>query len=203
MRFRVESSVRRRPARAFTLPEIMVVMVIFSLMVMTLVAVQLFGMRIHRIAETKLAATASGRKAINNVRDEVREAKLLFVGNGDQNSFTKIPDNLQHIGNALQVCPTTNETKFTRFYLDTNDHCLKAITSTNNKPWVVATHVTNQMVFRAEDFRGIILTNERNSRVIRMTLEFYQWEYPIASAGPGGMYDYYRLQTRMTRRLIE
>src|ERR1051325_1456954 len=112
MRFRVESSVRRRPARAFTLPEIMVVMVIFSLMVMTLVAVQLFGMRIHRIAETKLAATASGRKAINNVRDEVREAKLLFVGNGDQNSFTKIPDNLQHIGNALQVCPTTNETKF-------------------------------------------------------------------------------------------
>jgi hypothetical protein len=59
------------------------------------------------------------------------------------------------------------------------------------------------MVFRAEDFRGNILTNDRNNRVIRMMLEFYQWEYPIASAGPGGMYDYYRLQTRITRRLIE
>jgi len=39
--------------------------------------------------------------------------------------------------------------------------------------------------------------------VIRMMLEFYQWEYPLAAAGQGAMYDYYRLQTRITRRLIE
>ena len=197
------NSLRRPRVSAFTLPELMVVMVIFTLLVTTLVACQIFGMRIHRIAETKLAATASGRKALNQVREEVREAKLIFVGNGDNTLFTKIPDNTAHIGNALQVCPTTNQTVFTRFYLDSTDHCLKRISSTNNKPWIVATHVTNQLVFRAEDFRGNVLTNDRNSRVIRMTLELYQWEYPIASAGPGGMYDYYRLQTRITRRLID
>src|ERR1041385_2774070 len=158
-----DESLPRKQVRAFTLPELMVVMMIFTLLVTTLVACQIFGMRIHRIAETKLAATASGRKAMNQVRDEVREGKLLFVGNGDNSSFTKIADNTPHIGNALQVCPTTNQAIFTRFYLDSTDHCLKRVSSANSRPLIVATHVTNQMVFRAEDFRGNILTNDRNN----------------------------------------
>ena len=68
---------------------------------------------------------------------------------------------------------------------------------------VVARFVTNQFVFQAEDFRGNVLTNNDNNRVIKMTLEFFQWEYPIATIGQGSLYDYYRIQTRVTRRMIE
>ena len=64
-------------------------------------------------------------------------------------------------------------------------------------------YVTNDIAFRAEDFRGQVLTNNQNNRVIRMILEFYQWEFPVATVGTNGLYDYYRLQTRITRRTIE
>ena len=46
------------------------------------------------------------------------------------------------------------------------------------------------------------LTNDLNNRIIKMTLDFCQWELPSAQV-PGGYFDYYRLQTRMTRRTIE
>jgi hypothetical protein len=71
------------------------------------------------------------------------------------------------------------------------------------EPQMIAQFITNQFVFQAEDFQGNVLTNDENNRVVRMTLEFYQWKNPMARVGPGGRYDYYRLQTRVTRRLIE
>jgi hypothetical protein len=67
----------------------------------------------------------------------------------------------------------------------------------------VAPYITNQLVFQAEDFQGNVATNYVNNRIIRLTLEFYQWEWPLAQAGSGSMYDFYQLQTRMARRLIE
>jgi hypothetical protein len=61
---------------------------------------------------------------------------------------------------------------------------------------VVANFVTNLIPFRAENYLGQVLTNNQNNRVIRMNLEFYQWEFPEE-------YDYYGLQTKVTRRAIE
>jgi prepilin-type N-terminal cleavage/methylation domain-containing protein len=190
-------------SRAFTLPEIMVVMALFGMLVLAMVTCQIFGMRLERISETKLAATAAGRKALNQVRNEIRSGKMLEIGTGDAASFTPISDNASQVGNALQIYPTTNTSNFIRYYLDTGDNSLKRITSFDAQPEVLAGFITNQLVFRAENFQGDVLTNHQDNRVIRMTLEFYRWEYPIATVGNGGMYDYYRLQTRITRRMIE
>jgi hypothetical protein len=68
---------------------------------------------------------------------------------------------------------------------------------------VVARFVTNQVGFAAEDYAGNVLNTDQNNRVVRMNLQFYQWEFPVARAGAGAYYDYYQLQTRMTRRTIE
>jgi prepilin-type N-terminal cleavage/methylation domain len=190
-------------ARGFTLSEIMVVMAIFSMLVICLVSSQIFGLRMHQIAQTKLSATADGRKALNHVRERIRQGKIVLVGHGSNLGFTNIADSYPQIGNAVQIHSTTNMNQFTRFYLDPTDNNLKSITHSGGTPEIVARFVTNRMVFQAEDFRGNVLTNDDNNRVIRMTLEFYQWEYPIATIGNGGLYDYYRLQTRITRRLIE
>ena len=77
------------------------------------------------------------------------------------------------------------------------------MTSSNSQVQVLAPYLTNQIAFIAEDFAGNTLTNDQNNRVIRMELDFYQWEFPVARVGVGAYYDYYHLQTRMTRRTIE
>ena len=188
---------------AFTLAEMMVVMAVFSLLMVVLVTSQLFGMRMYRISETKLSATAGGRKALNQVRNEIRSGKILVVGNGNLSSFSRVAANLPQTGNALQIYPTTDTNNFVRYYLDTNNATLARITSANPSPEVLARFITNQVIFQAEDFNGNVLTNNDNNRVVHITLEFFRWEYPITTIGNGAMYDYYGLQTRITRRLIE
>ena len=73
-------------------------------------------------------------------------------------------------------------------------------------PVGLATNVpfmTNYFVFDAEDYLGNVLTNNSNNRIIHMTLQFSQWEYPVAGVGKGAMYDYYQLHTKVTRRAID
>jgi prepilin-type N-terminal cleavage/methylation domain-containing protein len=189
--------------RAFTLPEIMSVMALFSLLLLALISSQLMGIKMYRISESKLTATASGRRALDQVRDEIRSGKVLMVGNGSSSTFTPSADNQPNIGNAVQIYATTNTNTFVRYFLDANDDRLKRVKSGSTNVQVIANYVTNDIAFRAEDFRGQVLTNNQNNRVIRMVLEFYQWEFPVATVGTNGLYDYYRLQTRITRRTIE
>ena len=59
---------------------------------------------------------------------------------------------------------------------------------------IIARSVTNQLVFRAQDHLGNGLTNNRNSRVIHVNLEFYQTKRHRLIA------DYYQLETSVTRR---
>ena len=189
--------------RAFTLPEIMSVMALFSLLLLALISSQIMGIKMYRISESKLTATASGRRALDQVRDEIRSGKVLLVGNGSSSTFTPSADNQPNIGNAVQIYATTNTNTFVRYYLDANDDRLKRVKSGSTNVQVIANYVTNDIAFRAENFRGQVLTNNQNNRVIRMVLEFYQWEFPVATVGTNGLYDYYRLQTRITRRTIE
>jgi len=207
---KIRSYVRSRRAsalgsntRAFTLVEIMVVSALFFLLLAGLIGAQMFGLRLNLISQTKLSATASARNALSRVRDEVRSGKILYVGNGNASSFTHIADDVPRLGNALMICASTNTNNYVLYFRDPADSCLKRITNGSPRVEMLASYITNQYVFQAEDYRGLALTNDQNNRVIRMTLQFYQWEYPVARVGSGGMYDYYQLQTRITRRLIE
>ncbi len=188
---------------AFTLAEIMVAIGIFSLIVVAVISAQLFGMKMFIMTQSKLAASNGARAVLNRIRDEIRSGKTMVVGNGGSNSFSVILSNAPHVGNALRIYPTTSTNNYIQYYLDPSDQKLKRKASNSSQIDVLASYVTNQIVFRAEDFTGNVLTNDQNNRVIKMTLQFYQWEFPVMIAGHGGYYDYYRLQTRMTRRAIE
>ena len=67
---------------------------------------------------------------------------------------------------------------------------------------ILAQNVTNQSVFTAEDFMGNTVTNNVNNRVIGLTLQFSQIQYPVMSVGPGNYYDFYQLRTKITRRTL-
>jgi hypothetical protein len=66
----------------------------------------------------------------------------------------------------------------------------------------VANSISNNLVFSAEDYSGSILTNNENNRVIGVTLAFFQLQYPSIPIGPGSIYDFYQLRTKITRRTV-
>jgi hypothetical protein len=188
---------------AFTLTDLMTAMLLFSLVVLGVVYTHLFSLRMFRITVTKLSASAGARRSLNLVRDEIRSGKILYVGHGDNLGFTRIADNSPQDGNALQIYPTASTNTYVRYYLDSANQELKRVVAGSTQPFIIARYITNQLAFRAEDYTGNALTNSQNNRVIRMTLEFFQWDFPAGRRGGGAYYDYYRLQARITRRTIE
>lgn len=195
-------AVRRcyRSQRGSTLIEALTASTIALLGLVAVISSHIVGLRMYNISATKLGASAGARAALNAVRNDIKSAKLLYVGNGSEFSFNRIKPGQQQIGNAIQIYPTVATNNWIRYYLDTGGQNLYRVVSSGDVN-IVASYVTNRLVFQAETHSGTVLTNDTNHRVVRMLLEFYQWEFPVAKVG--GHYDSYRLQTRVTRRAIE
>lgn len=222
-----------RTRSGFTLVEMMLSAGIYLfLLVGVMVAVQLFASRVYTIGATKLVATTGSRKALNQIRDDIRGAKLLQVGAADNSgNFTPYGGTNVAQGNALQVFTTTNlAAPFSLYFLQTNT--INGISS-NVLLWVsvttniaagtssavtnsLAAYITNLDIFAAEDWDNwptsgapasqVTVSNSTlNNQVYSVKLQFWQWEYPIAVVGGGGLnaYDYYQLRTRVCRRALD
>lgn len=189
-----------RSQRGATLIEAITTSAIAIIGVTAVISSHLLGLRMYNISATKLGASAGARAALNGVRTDIRSAKVLYVGNGGEFTFTRIAQGQPQIGNAVQIFPTVSTNDWIRYFLDTSGQTLYRVVSTGTT-LPVASYITNKVIFQAESHSGVVLTNDTNHRVVRMLLEFYQWEFPVAKVG--GHYDYYRLQTRVTRRAIE
>jgi hypothetical protein len=115
---------------------------------------------------------------------------------------------------------TYNPNIYSLFYLDTvtqtNDWQMTQVTIasnaantalvTNTTAW--AGYITNQDNFADSYYDGTLMTNElvwTRRHNVYVKLQFYQWEYPIATVGTNGganMYDFYQLRTRVTQRAV-
>lgn len=217
----------RKAVRGLTLIEMMVAVAVFSLVVLGTVAIQIYAMRVYTLAATKLTASEEARETMNDVRDQVRGSRLVYVGNYQYSAnfppidFQPVTNGTLQEGNALMIYPTTTTNSFTLVFLApgrTNNfsqfgangaplgtNSLLMMIYTNGTLRVsndIADFITNQMVFDAENFEGTTLTTNENNYLIHMTLSFSQWEYPIAFIGSNSYnaYDYYQLNTVMTRR---
>jgi type II secretory pathway pseudopilin PulG len=218
----------RTAIRAFTLTEMVVAITVFTLVVLATVAVQIYASRVYTLAGTTLNTAQQARMTMNDIRDTVREARIVYVGNyqaaagNPLNNFSVVANGGLQQGNALEIFPSPNNTNnFTLVYLQPgngtsftvfspsgailNTNSLIRITYTNGMLAAsndIADYVTNQIVFDAEDFEGNVLTANENNYLIHMTLDFSQWEYPIAMVGTNSFnaFDYYQLNTVMTRR---
>jgi prepilin-type N-terminal cleavage/methylation domain-containing protein len=197
----------RKFRQGFTLVEIMTVMAIFVMMVGAMVSLQIFGLRVYTLAATKISATTSGRQVLNDMRDRIRSAQVVYVGTYS-NGFSQIPLGIAQQGNAIQIFSTTNTADTNNaivFYMDpTNSTNVMKMVSSGAET-VVAKFMTNYYCFQAEDYRQNLLTNANaypDNPVIHVTMQFYQWEYPIGCVGGTGVnaYDYYCLNTRISRR---
>ena len=196
---RVSSPARRR---ALTLVELQISLAIFVIVLFGTVLSQLYGLRMYEIVKPKLGASDEARAAISKLIDEIRSASLIKIGNGSLSSFTEVAPNSSQIGGSVQIFPTTDTNNFIRYYWDPADNKLKRTTNGAVAMFVVANSISNQLVFTSEDYTGKPLNNNANNRVIGLTLQFYQLEYPAVSIGPGNYYDYYQLRTKITRRTL-
>ena len=165
----------------------------------------LFGMRLFDIVKPKLDATDQARALVGKLNYEVKSASQIKVGSGSSSSFTEAALNSSQSGNAIQIYPDTDTNYFVRYFWNSSDQSVKRLVSqnkTNNTLSTIATSVTNQMIFSALDYAGNVLTNNQNNRVISMTLQFYQKEYPTGSKASGNASDFYQVRTRITRRSL-
>ena len=193
----------RRSEAAFTITEVMISMAILTMVLAAIMSCHLFGLRMFELTKAKLGASDDARAAISSMVSEIRGAKLVRLGKGTLTTFTEVGLNSLQVGSAIQVYPSTNTNSFVRYFWDVSDRRLKRATNGAARAVVVASAVSNAMVFTSEDFTGKILTNNENNRVIGLNLQFYQLQYPTVSIGTGSYYDYYQLRTKITRRTLE
>jgi Tfp pilus assembly protein PilW len=205
----------RRREHAFTLAELMITVSLSVLLTTGIICGYLFELHMYEITNIKLGATDDARKALIKLTDEIRSAWKVQIGSGDLNSFTEVASNTYQQGNAIQISmDAANTNNWIRYWYETNAASVNGLNGLNtnytkllrtvdgaNYSLVIAHSITNLVpVFTAEDSNGNVLTNNVNNRVIGMTLQFYQMEYPMVNIGPGNYYDFYQLRTRVTRR---
>ncbi|HLX73029.1 MAG TPA: hypothetical protein VKV04_25670 [Verrucomicrobiae bacterium] len=188
------ANLRRRStaARAFTVPELLLALAIFLMVVAAIVSLQVVGLKLNARAASKLASAAASAKVLNQVRDHVLEANSALVGNGNNNAFT--PNGTT--GNAVQVFSGTDTNNYLLFFLSTNTDCLYEWNNTNKQIWTIAENVTNESVFETVDFQGNVSSRNQEHYSIRMTLQFAELDYRI----PTNSYEYFTLTTQMTPR---
>ncbi len=188
----------RRPDNGFTLPEILVAMTVFLLMVGGIIAANLFGLKMFQVTQTKLNVTTWSRQTVEKMSAEVHACDNVWVGTITTNgAFEGLLDGETQQGTALLIHPTSNPTNYIIYFVNSSDQTFRRTTDQPNTAEVLADSVTNIMVFAAQNFSGTVLTNNENNRVIHLTLEFYQPTRFMRGA------DYYRLETSMARRAAQ
>jgi len=181
----------------FTLPELLIAIAVFMLVLTGVVFAHLYGLSMFRITETTLNATADTRQTIGKMAYEIRTCRATQVGNVKNGAFVGLLDGEKQQGSALLIQPTTTSTNFIVYFVNPTDQTFRRTTSTPGTAVVLAESITNSLVFRAQDFTGTTLTNLQNNRVIHVALEFYQPKRQRQIA------DYYKLETSVTRRALE
>lgn len=184
---------------AFTIPELMIAMTVFSFVVTGIIFAHLYGLSMFRITETSLKATASARKVVGQLTDEIRTCNKALIGDiklvGGTNKFVGLLNGEKQEGSAMLIYPTTDYSRFILYFLKPADQTFRRTTQQPDSAVVLAESITNTVVFRAENpISGQTLTNDLNNRVIHFNLEFYKPRRFRQVA------DYYKLETSVTRR---
>jgi len=201
--FTGNSSSPARRQRATTLVELLITA---SLMVVVLGGVvysHLMGGKLMQFAAAKLGASDSAREAFGKLQDEIRAATTIQVGDGTASIFVPATNGAALQGRAVQIFPTTNQSWWIRYYYQTNTGELRRVTSSNATPQVIASFVTNAVIFAKEDYLGNTLTADAGNSAINVRLQFYQLTYPVTKVGTNNYYEYFQLQSRITRRILQ
>jgi hypothetical protein len=176
----------------------MTTVAIFSLVVIAMVSLQIFGFKMNSFTTSKLKSTADSLKTLNQIRNQIREAQNpVLVGSFNVNSdkFTAAANGQAAIGNAIQISNGPNS--LVTFYLDTNTFLLYE-EDTSGLQTILAHAVINQQPFQAQDYLGSTIPGGSSDRyTIKITLLFSNLNY----SAPTLSYNTYSIKSRATPRI--
>lgn len=187
-----------------TLVELIIAMGIFAGVSVGLLYTHLFCLRQDQLTNSKLGASDQSRRSFGLLNTDVRAAKIWDIGNSsDGSTFTEIADGTPQQGNALRLSYSTNITDGVLYYFDTSNMAneggkLIRIRQSDGDTRQIANYLTNNMFFRVEDYRGVTMTTRTHKAVIKVLMEFAQYQYPLTKVGPGYFYDYYKMEFKLT-----
>jgi prepilin-type N-terminal cleavage/methylation domain-containing protein len=192
-----------------TLVEVMVAMGVFSLVSMGLLYTHVFCLRQDELVNSKLGASDQSRKGFDYLTRDIRSAKIWEVGNVNTagTNFTQVNTNTAQQGNALRLSysATTNWSSpgVVLYWFDTNNMAddggkLRRVRQSDGETKLIASYLTNTMFFRAENYLGVAQTNRTHKGVIKVKMEYAQYQYPLTRVGPGYFYDYYKMEFKLT-----
>ena len=195
----------------YTLVEVMFVSFVMILVVLALLAAQLVGFRVGQLVDSKSGASDSSRLALKNLVMDIRSAKMWDIGNLDSTgtNFISITNGLLQ-GPALQLCQTTNGSRYSVYYFKyagpNNSMLMKA--DTNWVSTVICSNLIDNTNFTAELYNGQLQTNTVSNvnnykNVIHVILDFCQFQYPLTQVDTNGLYDFYKLEFRVSPHLPE
>jgi prepilin-type N-terminal cleavage/methylation domain-containing protein len=185
------------PVKGFTLPEVLIAMTVFILVVAGIITANLFGLKMFQVNTTKLNVTTWSLDTIEKITAEVHACDSMWVGNITNGVFEGLLDGETQQGTALLIYPTANTNNYIMYFVDPFDQTFRRTTDQAGTAEILAGSITNITVFAALNFSGTVMTNNNNYRVIHLTLEFNQPARFALGA------DYYKLETSMTRRVVQ
>jgi prepilin-type N-terminal cleavage/methylation domain-containing protein len=157
---------RARSQQGMTLVEMMVNVVIFSMAIVALVTVNLFGQFQDELVNSTLGASDQTRVNFNQLLDEIRAGKNVQIGYGNYSNFVAITNGPMQ-GDTIQIWPTTNISVYIYYYFLTNAPtnsgwlCRAMISNyvnTNNPNVVLSNYVVSTNVM-ATCLTNMIITN--------------------------------------------
>ena len=188
---------RRRAAnQGFTLPELLIALTVFLLLLGGIIFANLFGLRMFQMTETKLNVARWSRETGERLLDEVHSCNSAQVGSVSNGVFVALLDGEVQQGSGLLIYPSTNTNSFVIYFINAQDQTLRRTTDQPNSTVILAGSVTNTLAFSAQDLAGNVLTNNLNNRLIHLALEFYQPERFLQRS------DYYKLETSVKQRVV-
>jgi hypothetical protein len=202
------------PRSGYTLVEVMFAAGIMVMVVVALFAAQLVGFRLGQLVDSKSGASDSSRIAIQNLVTDIRTAKMWAIGNLDSTgtNFVAITNGLLQ-GPVLQLdqntIGSTIGSQFAIYYFNTNNGTLMCVKANSNwSPTLICSNLIDNLYFTAEDYAGnpknISLVNVNNYKnIIHVKLDFCQFQYPLTQVGTNQLYDFYKLEFRITPHLPE
>ncbi len=180
----------------FTLPEILIAMTVFLVVVGAILSANLFGLRMCQMTNTKLKVTQWSRQTIENLMNQIHGCNSVYVGNyTTNNGFVGLLDGEAQQGNSLLIYRTADTNNYIIYFVNLADHTFQRMDQSGN-PVPLADSVTNTLPFSAQDLSGTVLTNN-NNQVIHLRLEFYQPARFMQDA------DYYKLETSIKQRVVQ
>ena len=179
------------------MPEILIAMAVFGLVIGGILSAHLFGLRMLQTNQTKLTATEWSRNNFGKLTTEIRSCNSVQVGTITNGSFAGLLDGEVQSGDSVLIYPTASTNHFIVYFLNHPDQTLRRTTELPGSAVILADGVTNAIAFTAQDLSGNVLTNSANNRVIHVRLDFFKPELFQQSA------DYYKLETSVTRRALQ